>query len=211
MLETTAAFGLVAAGLGVADTVPYLRDIARRRTVPHRGTWLIWTVLEIVALESQRADGARWSLAPLTIQAVGTSLIFVLSIRLGCGGLSRTDVVLIALAAGGVVGWQIADEPLVATACVIVADLLAALMMVPKAWKEPDSETLSTFALAGLGGLAMVGAVGSWAPGLVVYPVYFALVNGALAAVIGYRRAVLGAPVVAEDAAGSVPVATPSA
>ena len=48
--------------VGVADTVPYVRDTVRGRTRPHRGTWLIWGVLAIVACVSQRADGASWSL-----------------------------------------------------------------------------------------------------------------------------------------------------
>jgi hypothetical protein len=38
--------------------VPYLRDTVRRATRPHRGTWLIWSVLAVVAYFSQRADGA---------------------------------------------------------------------------------------------------------------------------------------------------------
>ena len=53
-----------------------------------------------------------------------------------------------ALAAAGVAGWMAAGEPLVATACVVVADLLGAGMMVPKTWRDPGSETLSTYALA---------------------------------------------------------------
>lgn len=192
MIELTVTCGLVAGAIGVADTVPYLRDVVRRSTVPHRGTWLIWTVIEIVALEAQRADGARWSLVPLLVQATGTCLVFVLAIRFGQGGLSRADTAVVALAGVGVVGWQVADEPVVATTCVIVADLLAAIMMVPKTWREPHSETLSTFVLASLGGAAMIGAVGSSSAALLVYPVYFAFVNGVLAGVIGYRRAVLG-------------------
>lgn len=150
MIDQIVAFGV----LGVVDTVPYVRDIGRRSTVPHRGSWLIWAVLAIVALESQRADGARWSLVPLAIQAAGTTLVSVLSIRLGCGGLSRTDAGLVGLAAAGVVGSHVSDEPIVATTCVIAADHLAALMMVPKAWRDPHSETSSTLALAGLGARA---------------------------------------------------------
>ena len=34
----------------------------RGATRPHRGTWLIWSVLAIVVCLSQRADGASWSL-----------------------------------------------------------------------------------------------------------------------------------------------------
>jgi hypothetical protein len=191
VIESTPAFGLLAGALGAANTVPYVRDTLRRRTVPHRGSWLIWGVLEVVAVEAQRADGARWSLVPLVIQAVGTCVVFGLSVRLGRGGLGVVDLGLFALAGAGVAGWLASDEPLVATMCVIAADLVAALMMLPKTWRDPDSETLSTFVLASLGGATMVGAVGSPSVPLLVYPVYFALVNAALAGVIACRRDLL--------------------
>ncbi len=188
MIELTAACALLAGLLGAAQSVPYLRDTVRRTTVPHRGSWLIWGVLEVIAVESQRADGARWSLFPLATQALGTCLVFALSLRLGSGGLSRVELGLIALAGAGVVGWLVADEPLIATTCVIAADFVAALMMVPKAWRDPGSETLSTFAVASIGGALTVAAVGSSSVALLAYPIYFMLVNAFLASVIGYRR-----------------------
>jgi hypothetical protein len=137
------------------------------------------------------ANTVPGSLVPLAVQAVGTCLVFGLSVRLGRGGLGPVDLGMIALAGAGVAGWWAADEPVVATGCVIAADLVAALMMLPKTWRDPDSETLSTFVLASLAGVTMVGAVGSPSVHLLVYPVYFALVNAALAGVIAYRRGLL--------------------
>ena len=153
-------FGVLAAVVGVVDTVPYVRDMLRGATRPHRGTWLIWGVLAIVVCLSQRADGASWSLVMAGAQAVLTSVIFVLAIRMGEGGLSASDGVLIAIAGGGVAGWMLAQEPIVATACIIAADLIAAAMMVPKVYRDPGSETLVTFALASGGGALAAGAVG---------------------------------------------------
>ena len=72
----------------VANTIPYIRDILRGTTRPHRGTWLVWAVLAIVVYGSQRADGATWSLLMSGAQAMLTGLIFILAIRRGVGGLS---------------------------------------------------------------------------------------------------------------------------
>ena len=187
-MELAALSGLLAAALSAADTVPYLHDTLRGSTVPHRGTWLVWSVLGVVAVESQRADGARWSLVPLVMQATGTLLVLALSVWLGTGGLNRTDTALIAVAGAGVAGWATVDEPVVATTCVIAADLVAALMMLPKTWRDPESETQATFVLAALSGALAVGAVGSVSVRLVAYPAYFMLVNAALAWVIAHRR-----------------------
>ena len=194
MLITLApVFGVLAGVVGVVDTVPYVRDILRGSTRPHRGTWFIWGLLAIVVCVSQRADGASWSLVMAGTQAVLTSFIFVLAIRRGEGGLSATDGVLIAIAAGGMAAWVVVDEPIIATACVIAADLIAAAMMVPKVYRDPGSETLMTFALAGAGGALAVGAVGATDASLLCYPVYYCLVNWALALFIHVRRVALGA------------------
>lgn len=185
------ALGIAAGLVGIADTLPYVRDILRGSTRPHRGTWLIWGSLAIVVCLSQRADGASWSLVMAATQAVLTTLIFLLALRRGMGGLSARELVMIAIAAGGVVGWIAADEPIVATACVVAADVIGAAMMVPKTYRDPESETLVTFALASVAGALAAGAVGAYDVSLLLYPVYFCVVNGALAVLIHYRRAAL--------------------
>lgn len=194
MIELAPVLGLTAGAVGVADTIPYVRDTLRGVTRPHRGTWLIWGTLAVVVCLSQYADGASWSLIMAAVQAVLTTLIFILSIRRGEGGLSTVELVMIAIASGGVIGWIVADEPLVATACVVAADLIGAAMMVPKTWRDPESETLVTFAFASLGGALAAGAVGAFDLSLLLYPVYYCLVNGAIALLIQQRRAALGAP-----------------
>ena len=87
------------------------------------------------------------------------------------------------------IGWIVADEPIVATACVVAADLIGAALMIPKTYRDPDSETLATFAFASLGGMLAAGAVGTPDLSLLLYPIYFCLVNGAIAMLIHQRRA----------------------
>jgi len=113
--------GLLAGLVAVADPIPYIRDTVRGRTRPHRGTWLIWSVLAIVAFLAQHADGAAWSLPMVGVQALLTTVILALALRRGEGGVSRGELLLIGIAGAGVVGWLSADEPLVATVCVVLA------------------------------------------------------------------------------------------
>jgi len=188
MPELAPILGLLGGAVGVADTIPYVRDTVHGSTRPHRGTWLIWGVLAIVACASQRADGASWSLVMTATQAILTGLVFLLAIRHGEGGLSAIDLSMIAVACAGVVGWLVAREPVVAVTCVIVADLVAAAMMTPKAYRDPHSETLTMYALASIGGALAAGAVGALDVSLLLYPVYYSLVNAAMALLIFVRR-----------------------
>jgi hypothetical protein len=183
--------GVLAGLLGVFDTLPYIRDTLRGATRPHRGTWLIWGVLGVVVCLSQRADGASWSLVMAAVQALTTVIIFVLAIPRGEGGLSRVDAIMIAIAAGGVTGWVVADEPIVATACVVAADSIGVALMVPKTYRDPDSETLTTFALASVAAVLAAAAVAEPDPSLLLYPAYYCLANGLIALLIVRRRAVI--------------------
>ena len=205
MTDVAPLLGVLAALVGIADTLPYIRDTLRGATRPHRGTWLIWSALTIVVLLSQRADGATWSLLMTAVQVVLTTLTFLLAIRRGEGGVSARERVMIAIAGGGVIAWIAADELIVATACVVAADLIGAAMMAPKAYRDPHSETLSTFALASVSGALATGAVGSADLALLLYPVYFALVNGAIALLIHHRRARLRAPITASSVGSLAP------
>ena len=190
-----AAAGIAAAVLSLIDPVPYIRDVMSGRTRPHRGTWCIWSVVGLTAFFSQWADGAGWSLLMIGTQAASMTLTFLLSLSRGVGGLGLADLAIIAGAAVGIAGWVLASEPLIATVCIILADLGAVALMLPKTWREPHSETLSTFILsAAAGGLSTV-AVGAVEPELLLFPAYFALVNAATAAVITGRRRTQQSPV----------------
>jgi hypothetical protein len=181
MTSTTPVFGLLGGLVGIACTVPYVRDTVSGTTRPHRGTWLIWGVLAVVACASQRADGASWSLVLTGSQAILTALVFVLAIRHGEGGLTRFELSLMSIAGAGVVGWLVAHDPVIAVACVIVADLAAAAMMTPKAYRDPHSETLAMFGLASVAGALAAGAVGEADVSLLLYPGYYCVVNGLMA------------------------------
>jgi hypothetical protein len=191
MSEIAPVLGLGAGAIGVADTIPYIRDVLRGSTRPHRGTWLIWGSLAIVVSLSQWADGASWSLVMSGTQAILIGLIFVLSIRRGEGGVSTPELIMTFVAAAGVACWIVADEPIVATGCVVAADLIGTALMVPKTYRDPDSETLLTFALASVAGALATASVGALDAALLLYPLYFCVANGALALLIMCRRTAL--------------------
>jgi hypothetical protein len=181
-------FGVLGGIVGIADTVPYVRDTICGSTRPHRGTWLIWAILAIVASLSQRAGGASWSLVMTATQAILTTLVFVLATRYGEGGLSRRELSLIAIAAAGVLGWTIVREPTVAIVCVIAADLIGVAIMAPKAYHDPQSETLATYALASVSGALGATAVGTLDASLLAYPIYYCVINAATAILLHHRR-----------------------
>jgi hypothetical protein len=185
------AAGVLAGVLSLIDPVPYVRDILRGRTRPHRGTWAVWSMITVTALASQWAQGATWSLLLVAAQTAGTGVILVLSVRRGEGGLAPTDLALLGLAAIGIAGWITSARPVIATGCVVLADFAGAVMMTPKLWRDPHAETASSFVIAAVSGVLGAVAVGRPDLALLIYPLYFAAGNAVIAGLILHRRAQL--------------------
>lgn len=172
--------------------LPYLRDVLRGTTRPHRGTWLIWCLLSVIVLASQRADGGRWSLLLVAAQCAGTLIVLTLAIPRGVGGAARTDLALLAVAGAGVAGWYVAGDPTIATACVVVADTAAVVMMLPKTYRDPHSETLSAYWLSTASVLFAAASVGSLSVPLLLYPAYLTVADSLVIGMIVIRRRRLG-------------------
>jgi hypothetical protein len=190
----TVAVAVLGALLSGCGTAAYLRDVLRGRTVPHRGSWLVWSVIALVAMVAHGADGGRWSLLVLGGQAAGNLAVLSLAVRRGTGAVTAGNAALVTLAGFGVAGWVWSDDPVTAVACAALADGAGLLAMVPKIWADPHSETTSTYALAGVTGLLAVVSLPAVEASLLVYPGYFCLANAATAQLIASRRRAVGAP-----------------
>jgi hypothetical protein len=186
-----AGFGVLAGILQLVAGLPYIRDILRGSTTPQRSTWTIWTTLSFVVLASQWASGATWSLALTIGQVLSCGAIFVLALRRGVGGVSAIEFGLLGIAALGIAGWLVADDPVVATCSVVVADLIGVALMLPKTYRQPGTETISTYAIGVVSTLCALAAVNSTDVSLWIYPIYILIADGAVVAVIWFRRRAL--------------------
>lgn len=170
-------FGYFSALLSIIMIVPYIRDIFRMKTKPERGSWFIWTVLGFIAFFSQLAKGATNSLWLTSGQTLAVFIIFLLSLRYGYGGLEKRDLKALIGAGTGLILWYITREASIALLFVILVDGIGTLLTVFKAYKEPGSETLSTWVISGTSGIFGMLAVGSFNFVLLAYPFYIMLAN----------------------------------
>ena len=178
------AAGIIAGIVTLIAYVPYLRDIFKGTTKPVRATWFIWTVLSGIALTSQLASGGRWSVVMTAAQMLGTTLIFVLSIKRGYGGLDKQEGISLVVAVLGLALWLVTDKPLLALLCVVVVDAAGSWLTVFKSYKDPGSETLSTWILDCVSSLFALAAIGSLNYTLILYPAYLFIANGAVVVAI---------------------------
>ncbi|WP_420010447.1 hypothetical protein [Tateyamaria sp.] len=150
-------------------------------------------MLGAIALGSQIYEGATASLWFAAMQVTGTVVIFALSIKWGTGTfVNRCDACVLIAAAGGLVAWALTETAVYALAITISISLLGGVMTVVKAYRDPGTETLTTwFASFCTAALAIV-AVGELNWVLLAYPLYLFALNGAIvgAMMLGRTRSI---------------------
>ena len=184
-------FGYISAILSIACIFPYIRDIFKLETKPERGSWFIWTVLGFIAFFSQLTKGATDSLWLTAGQTVAVLIIFLLSLKYGYGGLGKRDLQALIGAGVGLLLWYFTREAAYALIFVILVDGIGTLLTALKSYKDPESETLSTWIISGTSGIFGMLAVGRINFILLAYPFYIMLANYVIVAAItlGKRKA----------------------
>lgn len=182
--------GIIAAIFSAVCYFPYIRDILFGKTRPEKATWLIWVVLGCIAFFSQLAKGATNSLWLPGIETLGQIIVLLLSLKMGDWEFKKKDIVALSIAGLGLILWYFTKEAAIALYIVIGIDLTGTSLTIQKAYKEPETETLSTWILAMFGGFFSAFAVGSLNIVLLSYPIFVFTMNGviALAMILGRKR-----------------------
>ncbi|APX12499.1 hypothetical protein [Tateyamaria omphalii] len=184
-------FGLASALLSIYAFYPYARDVLRGHTRPQRACWLIWSVLGSIALMSQIVEGATASLWFAAIQVGWTIVIFGLSIWRGQGRfLNPGDEYILIAATLGLALWASTDTAAYALVITISISMLGGAATIAKAYRAPETETMSTWVISWLAALCAICAVGHLDWVLLAYPLYLlCLYSGiVLAIMLGRTR-----------------------
>ena len=184
------AIGILAGLISIIMYIPYVRDILKGTTKPERASWLIWSVLGLIAVTSQLSKGATDSIWMTVAQSTGTIIIFLLSIKCGFGGLARRDFIALVAAGTGLCLWFLTNDAIYALAITIVIDGIGAFLTALKSYEFPDSETVITWVLGLTSAVLGTISVGRIDPILMAYPIYVFLANSSvlLGIYLGFRR-----------------------
>lgn len=162
--------GLVGSSISLLAAVPYGLAILRRTVQPHLFTWLIWSVVTVIAAAGQFAAGAgpsAWCTAAIALSCV---LILVASIRRGEKSWTRSDCLFLAAAVSALPLWILTDDPGWSIGLVTMIELLALGPTVRKTASDPWSESLAYFALCVVKYAFALLALRQWTLVVAFYP-----------------------------------------
>lgn len=189
MSDTLRTLMLVSSSiLIVVSVIPYLIDVARRKTKPRVVSWFNWGLLGAIAGAAALSDG-QIPAAVLSFASVAeVMLVVILGLYYGDRHFEKLDIYCQIGALVGLGLWFMLDSPLIAIVIITSIDLIAALPTYKHIWQKPHEETLSAFVLSAIASALALATVTTWAITGLVYPVYLLLANGIMAGMILYRR-----------------------
>lgn len=153
--------GAISTIIGICSYMPYIRDVLRGDTAPHRYSWLVWTLLQGTGAIAMWSAGAGWGTAPLAMSAIICGCIFVLSLWHGTEYITMLDKVCLAGALLAIVAYPFLQNATLAVIVVSLTDLVGFTPTILKAYRDPRSETAATYLLSALSYTLAVGALAS--------------------------------------------------
>ncbi len=153
-------FALSASVFSILCFPPYIRDIFKGTTKPHKYSWLIWTILQSTGAIIIFNESPGWGAMSLAIGAIFCGYIFFLSLSRGTKNITKFDTICLigALLALGV--WVFLKNPIISIVLVSLIDFIGFLPTLIKAYKDPESETKTTYLLSVFSvGLSLIALV----------------------------------------------------
>jgi hypothetical protein len=167
-------FVLVGAGFNVIGLASYVVDTLRGRNRPNRVTWLLWGVAPLIAFAAEVQQGV--GLQALMTFMVGFGPLVVLGAsfvgRHAYARITRFDLACGLLSVIAIGAWQVTGKGNVAILFSLLADLLAGIPTVRKAYREPHTESWMAFLCSAISAGITLLTITSWTFASAAFPVY---------------------------------------
>lgn len=167
----------VAAVVGVAGIVPYVRDTLRGRTFPHRVTWSLWAFIPLVTLAVQFDEhvGIQKVVTASYVIVPATVVIASFAARRGSFAVTAFDWACAAMSVAALAVFALTSSGDVTIAMLVVADACAGVPTVRKSYGAPESETWTAF-VAGVAASALtLATITRWTFPTYALPAYIGL------------------------------------
>jgi len=171
--------GVVAAIIGLISYIPYLRDCVKKKTRPSVYTWMIWTIMTLIAFVAQLKYGAGPGSFVLGIQAVINVIVLVFAFRnnLKKRKINWVDKTCFSLAIIAILLWLVTGQGFYAVVLVTLADALAFTITIKKTYFFPYEETVVTYVFAGIKHFLAIVAMESYSITTTLFPAYLVIFN----------------------------------
>jgi hypothetical protein len=191
--DVASIFGVIGSAVSVLAAIPYGLAIYRRTVRPHLFTWLIWSIVTIIAAAGQFVAGAGPSAWCTAAIAVTCGLIFTASIYRGDKSWTRSDWLFLWAALSAIPLWVLTNDPTLAVCLVTLIELAGLGPTVRKSIRDPWGESLTYFILCVVKYALAILALTKWTVAVAFYPFVNIVASVGICTLMMVQRYRLGA------------------
>ena len=167
----------------------YIIDTLKGKTKPNRVTWSIWAIAPLIAFAAQKQQGVGAEAWMTFIVGFNPLLIFLASFvnKNARWELGRLDIVCGILAILGLACWYLTQVGNIAIFFSIIADFLAAIPTLIKAYQYPETESYKEFLGVTIAAFLTMLTISTWNFAHVGFPLYSFLLCGVLFSLVKFK------------------------
>lgn len=175
--------------ISILAMLSYLRDTLKGKTKPNRVTWGFWAVIPMIAFAAQIKQGVGLQALTTFIFAFNPMVIFLASFanKKAYWRLGTLDYICGAVAFLGVTLWLVTGHGNLAIFFAVVADFVASLPTMVKAFKNPETENPNPFLAALITSFITLLTIQTWTFAYYAFPLYIFLNNLILFPLIKFK------------------------
>ena len=192
MYDYHSVLGALGVVVGLIAYVPYLRDVLLGTTKPHVFTWLGWGIINAIVFAAQISSGAGAGAWVTVFTSIAVFSIAIMAFFWGEKNITVSDWIAFIASLSAIAIWVLTRDALWAVILVTLADTVAVIPTVRKAFYKPHEETALAYAIAVLRSILSIAALESFNIVNWLYPAALILSDGGLTTMLLVRRWQLG-------------------
>jgi len=184
-------FAVLSSIVGISCFIPYILDIFKGKTKPHSYSWFIWTVLQTIGAISMFSIGAGLGVVSISIGAILCGFVFILSLKYGTHNIKTFDVVCLVGSLIAIIFYFFLHSPILSILIITLVDFVGFLPTMRKAYEEPQTETISSYALSSFSSILALFAFSVFTFSNSIYLISLIITNATCAGIIFIRKMIL--------------------
>lgn len=184
-------FVILGALINLVGSSSYILSTLKGKTQPNRVSYFMWTLAPALAVAAQIHQHVGLVVVTTFMSGFMPLLIFLASFRdkRAVWKLNAFDLTCGALSCLGLALWAISKEANVAIVFAILADFLAAIPTLRKAYSYPESENYRGYAAGAINALIGLLVIKNWTFASYAFPAYLVVICVILVTLIRVRLA----------------------
>lgn len=166
--------------VSISGSFAYIRDTLKGKTKPNRVSWFMWALAPLIGTSAALSSGADvWATVRIFLSGFLPLIVFIASFvnPKSYWKLTPFDLACGVCAILAFAVWGFADSPRLAILLAAIADGLASLPTIRKAWNNPETETGITYVAGLLAVILILPSIPVWNIENSAFQIYLLIAN----------------------------------